>query len=423
MTNDKKMIKEQRIELVKEMDLIISSAKTENRDLSKDEQVKWDELYKKEGELRDHVARISQQEKLNKELAENVEPINKVSTDEKEARNSAFNKYLKRGIRGLNSSERNLLELRGTDPQTTTTDAAGGYIVPKGFADSLNQKLMGGFSAVMTAARNHNGLLRTNSGNPLYYPNTGDSVAGSQMTEGSAVSVSDITFGNTILSSYTFTSEVVKISKQLLQDEGFDVNNWLVEILARRLAKGMNAKLTGGSGSSEPKGINTASSDSGVNFAADIPTLSEIMDVYHAVNTAYRNDNSCWFMTDSLWKGVKQMVSGTGVAGVAGNDLIANANILSGARASFEEDGSAGVIFGRPVYINEDLSAASASGGKTCVFGDMSQYKVRMVGDPQLLRMDERYADELNVGFILFHRIDGNLVTAATDAMVYAKRN
>ena len=84
MTNDKKMIKEQRIELVKEMDLIISSAKTENRDLSKDEQVKWDELYKKEGELRDHVARISQQEKLNKELAENVEPINKVSTDEKE---------------------------------------------------------------------------------------------------------------------------------------------------------------------------------------------------------------------------------------------------------------------------------------------------------------------------------------------------
>ena len=46
-----------------------------------------------------------------------------------------------------------------------------------------------------------------------------------------------------------------------------------------------------------------------------------------------------------------------------------------------------------------------------------------MVGQPQLLRLDERYADELNVGFIMFHRLDGQLVTAATDALVYATRN
>ena len=379
--NNLKARKEDRVALVQEMDNILEVAKKEDRNLSKDEQVKWDELYSKEAELR----------------------------------SAAFNKYIKRGFQGLNASEKKLVEVRGTAAQTTATDSLGGYIVAKSFSDELNMKLQGGFSSVMTAGARHGSIINTATGSPLYYPNTSDTTTGAMMTEGSAVAVSDITFGNTILNAYTFTSKVVKISKQLLTDEGFDVNNWLVDILARRLAKGIDEQLTGGSGSSAPTGINTASTDSSVAFAADTPTLAELNNVYHAVNSAYRGDNSCWFRTDSLWKNIKQMT--------VNSNLIANADIFSGVRPSFSEDGNAGVIFGKPVYLNENLSAAGASGGKTCVFGDISQYKIRMVGQPQLLRLDERYADELNVGFIMFHRLDGQLVTAATDALVYATRN
>jgi len=414
--NNLKAIKEERVALVQEMDNILETAKTEERNLSKDEQAKWDGLYEKEAELRKAASTLKTQTDLNKSLAAESTPVkDDISVDEKEARSAAFSKYIKRGFSGLNAAERKLVEVRGTAAQTTATDSLGGYIVPKSFSDELNMKLQGGFSSVMTAGAKHGSIINTATGSPLYYPNTSDTTTGAMMTEGSAVAVSDITFGNTILNAYTFTSKVVKISKQLLTDEGFNVNDWLVDILARRLAKGIDEQLTGGSGSSAPTGINNAATDSGVGFGADTPTLAELNEVYHAVNSAYRGANSCWFMTDGLWKNIKQMT--------VNSNLIANADILSGVRPSFSEDGNAGVIFGKPVYLNENLSAAGASGGKTMVFGDISQYKIRMVGQPQLLRLDERYADELNVGFIMFHRLDGQLVTAATDALVYATRD
>jgi len=118
-------------------------------------------------------------------------------------------------------------------------------------------------------------------------------------------------------------------------------------------------------------------------------------------------------MSDHSWKLVKQMV--------VNSNLIADANILSGIRPSFDESGNAGVIFGRPVYINDNMQNNTSSGFKSMVFGDISQFKIRLVGQPQLLRLDERYADSLSVGFILFHRMDSNLVTAG-NALNYATR-
>ena len=266
----------------------------------------------------------------------------------------------------------------------------------------------------MAAGRNHGSFIETASGAPLYYPNTSDADTGAMVTEGAAGTVSDITFANTILNSYTFTSNIVKISRELLTDEGFDVNSYLNEILARRLGRAMNDKLSTGTGSSQPKGIVTAATDSGVTIAADLPTLTEMQNLYHYVDVAYRNENSCWFMNDASWKQVKQMV--------VNSNLIADSQILSGVRPSFSEDGNTGVVFGRPVYINNDIPSTGSSGDKVMVFGDMSQFKIRLVGQPQLLRLDERYADSLSVGFILFHRMDSNIVTSATKALAYADR-
>ena len=379
--NNLKAIKEDRVALVQEMDNILITAKKEDRNLSKDEQVKWDGLYSKEAELRKAANTLKTQDDLNKSLAADSNPVKDgMSVDKKEARSAAFTKYIKKGMQGLNAEERKLVEHRGTDTQVTSTDSLGGFIVPKEFSYELNQKLAGGYSSVMAAGRNHGSFIETASGAPLYYPNTSDADTGAMVTEGAAGTVSDITFANTILNSYTFTSNIVKISRELLTDEGFDVNSYLNEILARRLGRAMNAKLSTGTGSSQPKGIVTAASDSGVTIAADLPTLPEMQNLYHYVDVAYRNENSCWFMNDASWKQVKQMV--------VNSNLIADSQILSGVRPSFSEDGNTGVV----------------------------------VGQPQLLRLDERYADSLSVGFILFHRMDSNIVTSSTTAFAYADR-
>ena len=49
--NNLKAIKEDRVALVQEMDNILEAAKKEDRNLSKDEQVKWDGLYSKEASV------------------------------------------------------------------------------------------------------------------------------------------------------------------------------------------------------------------------------------------------------------------------------------------------------------------------------------------------------------------------------------
>ena len=65
-----------------------------------------------------------------------------------------------------------------------------------------------------------------------------------------------------------------------------------------------------------------------------------------------------------------------------------------------------------PVVINQAMAVPAAS-AKPVLFGDFSRYKVRRVKGVRLLRLVERYADSLQVGFIAFQRLDGRSVDAS----------
>ena len=75
-------------------------------------------------------------------------------------------------------------------------------------------------------------------------------------------------------------------------------------------------------------------------------------------------------------------------------------------------------ILGYPVVINQDVAAMGVS-AKSILFGDFSNYFVRDALDVRLVRLDERYADTLEVGFIAFQRTDGNLINAGTNPVKY----
>ena len=51
------------------------------------------------------------------------------------------------------------------------------------------------------------------------------------------------------------------------------------------------------------------------------------------------------------------------------------------------------------------------------LFGDLQKQIIRKVKDMSVLRLNERYADFGQVGFIAFMRIDGSLVDAGTHAI------
>ena len=75
---------------------------------------------------------------------------------------------------------------------------------------------------------------------------------------------------------------------------------------------------------------------------------------------------------------------------------------------------SPGTLFGVPVVINQDVATVAAS-AKAIYYGDFSKYLIRDVQDFTLLRLEERYADYHQVGFVGFSRHDGRILDAGTD--------
>jgi HK97 family phage major capsid protein len=80
--------------------------------------------------------------------------------------------------------------------------------------------------------------------------------------------------------------------------------------------------------------------------------------------------------------------------------------------------GQPDMIMGYQYVINQSMTTP-ATGVKSILFGDFSKYLIRDVRDITLLRLDERYADAHQVGFLAFSRSDGDLLDAGTNPVKY----
>ena len=80
--------------------------------------------------------------------------------------------------------------------------------------------------------------------------------------------------------------------------------------------------------------------------------------------------------------------------------------------------GQPDLVMGFPYVINQSMTTP-ATGVKSILFGDLSKYIIRDCRDVVLIRLDERYADYHQVGFLAFARSDGDLLDAGTHPVKY----
>ena len=119
-------------------------------------------------------------------------------------------------------------------------------------------------------------------------------------------------------------------------------------------------------------------------------------DLVYSVDPAYR-PNARWMLADASMAVIRKLVD-------------------SQSRPLWEPSVQAGqpdTILGYPVVINQSVATMAAS-AKSILFGDFSRYIIRDVSGIQLVRMDERYADYLQVGFYAFQRTGGRLLAPNT---------
>jgi HK97 family phage major capsid protein len=238
-----KQLREKRAALIEQMQGMVAAAKAEGRNLSNEENEKFDIINNEVDELRASATRIERAEELKKELASKADEVRDNAAPAKVEARDAFNAYLRRGVNGLTPAEANALgELRtGADnAQVTTNDGLGGFLVPENWSDfvSATELFKSDIEQVAT-------VIRTANGQAFNLPANNDtSVVAAILGEATAVTRSDMTFTNVKFDPYTYSSGLVQVSNQLMSDNAFDLSSFVGGQLANRLKRGINAGLT-----------------------------------------------------------------------------------------------------------------------------------------------------------------------------------
>lgn len=382
-----------RAQLIKDADAIVAAAQAEGRSMTSEEKTKFEAIEADARSFKQEIDIIERNAEMKKELAANEGEAR--SAAPKATASSAFSKYLRHGMGSLNAQERSLMEKRGTSTQVVGTDSLGGFLVPQEFSNELDVATLFTGEVERLAKK-----LNTASGGLLDYPTVDDTATDALLTnEGSSVTTADMTFANKQLSAYNYSS-LVKVSAQLLQDSAFDLNSFLVEAMGERIARATNAAFTTGDASSKPQGIVVGSSLGNTAAGASAITADDVLDLIYSIDASYRNKPSFGLMAhDNIISAIRALGVGSS------NDY----PIWQPGMAVGQPDR----IFGVPVYVNNDMQSSIATATKTMIAADFSKYVVRNAGGVQFLRLNERFMNELEVGFIAYKRADGAVLNSA----------
>lgn len=379
-----------RAELIKQATNIVEAAQAEGRSLNAEEKSKFDAMEADARGIKEQIDVLERTAEMKKELAANAE-VREAAP--KATRKGAFEKYLRNGMSSLDANERSMMaELRGTSTQVAGTDSLGGFLVPQDFSNELDIATLFTGEVERLAKK-----LNTAGGALLDYPTINDTATDAGLTnEAAAVTVQDMTFANAQLSAYNYASQV-RVSMQLLQDNAFDLNAFLAESMGERIARATNAAFTTGSGSSQPQGIITGATLGNTAASATAIAADDILDLVHSLDPSYRNKPSFGLMAhDNVIAAIRALGIGSS------NDF----PIFIPSMAAGEPD----KLFGYNLYYNNDMASAITTGQKTLLAADFSKFVVRTAGGVQFVRLNERYMDELEVGYVAFARKDSKVL-------------
>ena len=311
----------------------------------------------------------------------------------------AFDSYVRRGEKYLDGATLAALqagEQRGTSTITTETTGAiyGGYVVPTELSPEFIMTLKQ-YGGMYQAAR----IVRTAGGGLWNQPYVDDTSTAALLTaEASATTTQDFSISRIQLNTYTYRSKIV-VSREWLQDEAVNAAGEINTMLATRLGRAINAHFTTGDGSSKPTGILAASGGAPTGkttASATAITATEILDLVHSVDPAYRTGpNVAFMMNDSTLAAVKKLTLGSSDS--------------TPLWVPSMRDGEPATIWGFPYVINQSMESI-ATGKKTIAFGDWNYYVIREVLNPIFVRTDELFLDNFSVGFYGFSRYDAKLI-------------
>lgn len=396
-------LKQRRGALVKEMRNLLDKAGEENRDLSADEQKKYNDLEKDVDRLGSQITQLENLDTLENSLRgdrdndyrpgvndkEIKEPKGKSFRSREDYQDAFINGYARRGKNGMSPTHYNALE--------EGTVAEGGYLVPEEFEMEI-VKLLDLGNPIRAAVNASGGIIRTASDRNI--PVETDDGAFTWIDEEGAYQEDDPAFARVVLGANK-EGGIVKVSEELLQDSMFDLQSYLRDLAVRRYNNLEDLAFGNGDGSSKPTGLFATATVGGVSLTgitgsasvSPVITDDDIVNTFHALKRVYR-PRATWLTSDTMVKMIRKLKDATNERYLWQPGLA---------------DGQPDRLLGRPIIVTEGYPTLAVS-VKSIMFGDFSQYRIVDRLGMAMQRLNELYAENGQIGFKFMKRVDGKLI-------------
>lgn len=313
-----------------------------------------------------------------------------------------FEIFLRKKVEQMTPEE--LHKFRNT--MSTTTGSQGGYGVMPLVATTLID-LLKSYGYMRKVADQ----ITTANGADLSYPSSdGTSELGEIVAQNGTASAADPTFGTVPVNTVKFSSKIVAIPVELIQDAQFDIVAMVMKRLRDRLGRTQNQKFTIGTGTAEPWGLVAASGTGKVGTTGQTLTIiyDDLVDMVDSLDAAYLDEPESdpqmnapapgWMFSQTMRRVVRK------IKDTAGRPIWT---------PSYDEGMASKTpdrLLGYPVNINNDM-AVPAANAKSLAFGNFHKYLIRDAMDVTIQRYDDSvYASKGQVAFLAWARAGGNLL-------------
>lgn len=301
--------------------------------------------------------------------------------------------FLRKSDRQLSQEEAQIIR----NTMSTTTGSEGGFTVDPIVSSDFIEKMKdyGGMRRVGTTIKTANGV-------DMSYPTTdGTAEEGEIIAQNTTATDLDITFGTVGLNVFKYSSKVVTIPFELLQDTSIDILALIYSRLRMRLGRVQNRHFTVGVGTTEPLGLVTAATvgKTGTTGQTTSVIYDDLVDVIDSVDLAYLNGGAApkWMFNQATRRVLRKIKDTTGRP-------IWTPSYDGGISGKFSDQ-----LLGFDVELNNHM-ASMAANAKPIAFGKLDEYIMRDAMEMQFFRFDDSaYTKKGQVGFMAWMRSGGNL--------------
>lgn len=386
-----KYLTEQRSENQEKMQKILDTAKLEKRALSEEEISKFNELKKLIDEIDATIKAEDEARKMDMEenKKENTEEQSQKETEITEKEERAFVDFIVTGE-----------EKRANSPGMSY--GSNGAIVPTTIAKKIIEKVKELSPIYEKVEKFHtSGTLEI----PVYDVDsdatspTGDVNVAYQGDEFTSLVAGQGKFTSVELKGYSHGALSV-ISRKLLNNTDIDITNFLTNKIAQAFAEFWEKELLVGTGATNNhmtgaiSTTNLVATGNTTYTAANAAKIDKLIDLQLAVPQQYQK-NAIWIMNKAVFTELRKVKDGNG------NYYMAYGKGLTG---GFDWE-----FLGKPVYISENMPAATTANNIPVLYGDFSGMAMKISQDLEIQLMREKYIDKNAVGIVGWAECDSKV--------------